>query len=225
MAGISDEFNTLHATHWVAASEIAARMASHLSVRLNDGVVDRRMRSVLKSNPWRFEDCDGIQHACTDISEDVLTSPERSRFIWKRNQGVQLRQKSLSEERWVQRDVVTRTVFVPVPGTEMLRIEVLQRVNQSSEPRSEPTPPHQTPKPEPKVILPAKWFAGAVRDHPQHKGEGEAAYAGRLLGLMRKAPVTKVWEQSTMERRLLDTRKKGAKSRKKPQHSRLRQKL
>ena len=111
---------------WTAASEVANRLASNLIVNLNSGAVDHRMRLLLKTEPWRYEDRDGVQHAGSKLPEDVLMSPERSHFEWGKSQGFQVRRDTHTvESGWIPRKTRVRTELRPIPGTEMYRIEVL----------------------------------------------------------------------------------------------------
>ena len=51
-------------------------------------------------------------------------------------------------------------------------------------------------------MQPKEWLANARKDHPRQRNEALGDYASRLLGLMREAPVTKVWQLATLRRRL-----------------------
>jgi hypothetical protein len=65
--------------------------------------------------------------------------------------------------------------------------------------------PDQAPSQIPaQLVSPTVWFAKACKDHPRQPSESQTAYADRLHRRMRQAPVTKIWELSTLLRRLKD---------------------
>ena len=64
--------------------------------------------------------------------------------------------------------------------------------------------PEQIKPAERERMQPKEWLAKARKDHPRQRNEALSVYASRLLGLMREAPVTKIWGFSTLRRRLYD---------------------
>jgi hypothetical protein len=111
-----------------------------------------------------------------------------------------------------------KPLIVSVP--EAVRVVVSREPHKPSEtaggPKEQlnPAPLEQTATP----LKGQEWLENAVKENPQRYMEEPTVYAHRILRLMELAQktglVTKVWEFSTVERRLLDIRKEAAKSRK-----------
>ena len=83
--------------------------------------------------------------------------------------------------------------------------EPTEAPSQTRAPPLAPAPNPKSPDPE-KKLTPKEWWEGALTKYPRHRREGSSAYAERLLRLMRDASVTKMWELSTIRRRLSDRR-------------------
>jgi predicted DNA-binding transcriptional regulator AlpA len=57
---------------------------------------------------------------------------------------------------------------------------------------------------EQKLTKPKAWLAQVRNQHPQQQNESHTDYARRLHGLMKAAPVSRVWNEKTLYRRLYD---------------------
>jgi hypothetical protein len=88
----------------------------------------------------------------------------------------------------------------PAAGVKVSRSAVLALVPaESTEAVLAPSPPAPSVKQKP-----SDWLRTAKRAFPRRRGEMKTDYAARLIDEMQKAPVTHVWPQETMERRLRD---------------------
>ena len=101
--------------------------------------------------------------------------------------------ESMAEGAEVSDSGVAGAVRFHVYGIELAEAEVLALLPDAPAPAM----------PGPTVTMkPKQWLRWALKEYPRQVGEGDTAYARGLLPLMRAAPVTKQWEESTLRREL-----------------------
>jgi hypothetical protein len=85
-------------------------------------------------------------------------------------------------------------VYITLLGLEVVRENIEAQ-------RTAPEPSKQIPT---SLLEPKDWFVAARQEHPRLSHERLTGYAGRLHEIMKKAPVTKLWSEKTIRRRLYD---------------------
>jgi len=87
-------------------------------------------------------------------------------------------------------------------GIKVSRTHLLALLPEEAREREEAL--RQTKPAERKLMRPKAWLAEVRKEHPRQQNEPLVAYASRLLAVMQKANVTKVWSSRTLLRRLHD---------------------